>query len=106
MPPDFCVGSSHGKDEQEMRGREKSKPGVFSSLWGPSAKAMWPSSHNPFHLWVVRLSLSGKSTSIYLPQGTSISLTVFLCPDHAFLNKLFSSYFSFSWPSVSCWDLD
>ena len=45
---------------------------------------MWPSPHNPFHLWVVGLSLSGKSTSIYLPQGTSISLMVFLCPDHAF----------------------
>ena len=39
LTPDFCVGSSHGKDEQEMRGREETKPGVFSSVWGPSAKA-------------------------------------------------------------------
>lgn len=39
LPPDFCVGSFHGKDEQEMRGREETKPRVFSSVWGPSAQA-------------------------------------------------------------------
>ena len=39
LPLDFCVGSFHGKDEQEMRGREETKPGVFSSVRGPSAQA-------------------------------------------------------------------